>query len=543
MPAKDCFRSLACFLRPNSPDILLGYKTLLRENNIKVVFNIQSDLTNIKVSHLFPKYLFLDFPSCFDPQIAVSQYLLYRVGSSILVKTLYISAANGYHFIGPVPAIWYPTLEKYGFKPQKFLCRTLWFLFTLLFFSKAFLTGLHYLFAFLFPKNNTSNITQYAHFHNLPVSAVSSSVNKSLNSESLVSWFLDYYPPNSAFHISFYTPQKVNTDYLPYNYFLARFPFSCPNTIKYFLLYAFWFFGFVIRSLFSLINGSSFPTFLFHEVLLYKLAYFYHSHHSVPNYIVFNNSSFAFRPFWSYLYEDRSSNVVFLFYSTNCEVITPSSSPRYVIPSYLLMSWPKTHVWDYYQRDFIFFNSLTLKSYSSSSVIVSGPIPLSGNHYQLSTKKKSSLVIFDVSPFSIEKYASFSFPYDYYTYETIFKFYHDIFKATYTTNIAIYFKYKRNLSGSFDSRYNSLISSVTSEFGFLPIPSEASATSILQQSSFSISLPFTSTAVLAKYNFNQSIFYDPVGIFASDDPLAHGVPIVSGIDNLSTWISKLSTSP
>jgi hypothetical protein len=50
-------------------------------------------------------------------------------------------------------------------------------------------------------------------------------------------------------------------------------------------------------------------------------------------------------------------------------------------------------------------------------------------------------------------------------------------------------------------------------------------------------MPFTSTALIARNMGKPSIYYDPTGNLQKDDRAAHGIPIVSGVSELETWLS------
>ena len=60
---------------------------------------------------------------------------------------------------------------------------------------------------------------------------------------------------------------------------------------------------------------------------------------------------------------------------------------------------------------------------------------------------------------------------------------------------------------------------------------------VIEQAIAVISMPFTSTALIAKEMGKPSIYYDPMGRLQRDDRAAHGIPILSGIEELEEWIS------
>jgi len=52
-------------------------------------------------------------------------------------------------------------------------------------------------------------------------------------------------------------------------------------------------------------------------------------------------------------------------------------------------------------------------------------------------------------------------------------------------------------------------------------------------------MPFTSTALMAKLEGKPSVYYDPSGLIQKDDRAAHGVPVLSNIDELQEWVKSI----
>ena len=50
-------------------------------------------------------------------------------------------------------------------------------------------------------------------------------------------------------------------------------------------------------------------------------------------------------------------------------------------------------------------------------------------------------------------------------------------------------------------------------------------------------MPFTSTALIAKEMGKPTAYYDPLGLLQKDDRAAHGIDILSGMDELEGWLS------
>ena len=69
--------------------------------------------------------------------------------------------------------------------------------------------------------------------------------------------------------------------------------------------------------------------------------------------------------------------------------------------------------------------------------------------------------------------------------------------------------------------------------------SDLSAIQVIESSIAVISMPFTSTALVARELGKPSVYYDSSGLLQKNDRGAHGIPILIGQDELKDWLSKL----
>jgi hypothetical protein len=51
-------------------------------------------------------------------------------------------------------------------------------------------------------------------------------------------------------------------------------------------------------------------------------------------------------------------------------------------------------------------------------------------------------------------------------------------------------------------------------------------------------MPFTSTALIARHLGKPSCYYDPTGLVQKNDRAAHGIPIVTGMEELKSWFDQ-----
>ena len=84
------------------------------------------------------------------------------------------------------------------------------------------------------------------------------------------------------------------------------------------------------------------------------------------------------------------------------------------------------------------------------------------------------------------------------------------------------------------------ISQLSEKVNYTSIDPGIDALNIIQQTKACISMPFTSTALIAKHEGKPSVFYDPSGITQADDRAAHGIPILVSIDELQQWVEGIN---
>ncbi len=68
---------------------------------------------------------------------------------------------------------------------------------------------------------------------------------------------------------------------------------------------------------------------------------------------------------------------------------------------------------------------------------------------------------------------------------------------------------------------------------------ESAAVDVIDASIATISIPFTSTAFIARSLGKPSVYYDSSGLLDRSDEAAHGIPILQSKEELSLWLSRL----
>ena len=109
--------------------------------------------------------------------------------------------------------------------------------------------------------------------------------------------------------------------------------------------------------------------------------------------------------------------------------------------------------------------------------------------------------------------------------------------ATRKYNFDMLWKKKRNIGRVAHPFYRPLADQLANNSHVMLVDPEISAIRVIESSVAVISMPFTSTALIAKEMGKPSIYYDPSGLLQKDDRAAHGIAILSTRDELETWLS------
>ena len=66
-----------------------------------------------------------------------------------------------------------------------------------------------------------------------------------------------------------------------------------------------------------------------------------------------------------------------------------------------------------------------------------------------------------------------------------------------------------------------------------------SAYRVIQAADAVVSMPFTSTALLAREIGKPTAYYDPSGILQPNDPAAHGILVIQDYKKLVEWFQNI----
>jgi polysaccharide biosynthesis PFTS motif protein len=432
----------------------------------------------------------------------------------------------------PIPREWQLALANSGFKVNNRKCDRLWFLFCL----RKWCKGIFLCFEVaLEPKRNDDDIVRkiddgesWALFADLNLNCI---VKKRNNSPSynLRSWFQSYLPPDETFTAS---GRRLSSSACQHNGVL--YSKSGLLSLRRVNQRIGFFFTSIVVAFECLLRsrGNIYQLLVFQEYAMLKKASVQLNEY-LPKSIYFSNSNFLVRPLWTFLAEQRSTKVVLYFYSTNNEPFGDKAEKEWVHPGFALISWRNLMVW--HDRQSAFFKSIISDDINCEVV---GPIWFEDCPEQLKEDTSIDIVIFDVTPFRFSFYRTMCPPRDYYIAENGILFLEQIVTACRLLNVTPSMKFKRPLSIStlFDRRYLDAVTKMVSSGDLKLLAPEQSAQHYIKSAKMVISRPFTSTAHMAMHVSCPNVFFDPSGITSHEDESAAGVPVLTNIEELKSWI-------
>jgi polysaccharide biosynthesis PFTS motif protein len=254
---------------------------------------------------------------------------------------------------------------------------------------------------------------------------------------------------------------------------------------------------------------------------------------------LFHYSGTVYRPMWTYEAEKKGSRTFCYFYSTSAEVKLPEGyeSQRY---QWGAASWPNYLVWDDYQADVI-----RRDIDKDAAISVVGPIWFSTSSVDLPEFPEKSIAVFDIEPHRRSSHFGFSTLAEYAAknpYLNI-QFLQDIHVVFSEYGITMVFKKKREIGKRSVKMYKNLVQRLSESKDMVLVDPSISAIKVIERCKAVVSLPFTSTAIYMRDQGIPSIYYDPTGWIQKDDLGAHGIPILSGVNELREWVMDIFKDP
>lgn len=281
------------------------------------------------------------------------------------------------------------------------------------------------------------------------------------------------------------------------------------------------FFILFVISIFSLFSKKWYISLLFEESLK-KLLIEYKTENYLSKKIYFNQTSFIYRPMWTYVNVTKKFDIAMIMFGSN--IYKNEINEKF----YKLMNWPEYFVWsENFQNKLI--ETLDYKFRSTICDYIGF------NDTNKILKDEIDVIIFDDEPFREWYGTSLTRYEDHLTEKISLDFLYDINDVFCDKNFKIAIKLKKFNTKKTIKKYLRVFKN--SNLKFLFIEPDFSAIEIVKKSKLVISFPFSSTAILAKKQNKKSIYYYPSKI--KNEPwINEEIKIIEGKNKLLDWINK-----
>ena len=317
------------------------------------------------------------------------------------------------------------------------------------------------------------------------------------------------------------------------NHQLATLPFPSLGSYKKTLIFFSFGLKISVRALIGWIFGSSAIAILSSDAVEAKYIEILDLDR-LPTWYLMTNSQIGARAPWTFVAERRDVKIGMVFYSTNNKPLQFSNQPPFsVYPGYQLLNWPRYFVWDKYHADWV--RSVVV---GDPEIIETGYIPVLDRYEDSQEFSKQTVAVFDMSIQRPSLYAELGITRIYYSDEIVRTFLFEIQKVLEKFEKIMVVKPKRyNTTNS--KIYNSTLKKLAQKKNVVLLEPTAGVKNIINNSAATISIPFTSTGVVADLHGKPSAFFDPINVLEQNENTSHGIPLLQSKQALEEWVAKL----
>lgn len=250
---------------------------------------------------------------------------------------------------------------------------------------------------------------------------------------------------------------------------------------------------------------------------------------------MFSNATALFRPLWTYVAKAIGRDVSLYYYSTNIAPLPfKGKHPSLSNDSIHLSSWDNIFAWNSYQKDY-----LSTQLLNNPTFMITNPIQFTNSTIPIQKIPPRTVSLFDVQPTRLSLYHKLGIHTDYYTVDTSVKFLSDCIDSLLSLGFHVAIKPKRPHTRFLHPKYRAYLNSLGLRENIHLIDPSYSAAKLIQSSCATISLPFSSTALISKYYDIPCCFYDPVNKLQEHSLSSHDINFIASKKILEEWIGLI----
>ncbi|MBV0914171.1 polysaccharide biosynthesis PFTS motif protein [Anianabacter salinae] len=297
-----------------------------------------------------------------------------------------------------------------------------------------------------------------------------------------------------------------------------------------------WALAAILRSFWDLLRGRWWHALLLADAAKARVTHLTPAEDLAAEYW-FSHTGYIYRPIWTYGAARKGADLYLYFYSVNNSAILKAGEPDLSIGAWPLMNWTNYVVWNEVQAAFI--REVLPQSAETPHFHVVGDLPFVDGSADLPAIQGKKLALFDIQPYRLYKHASQAQVFEYYNSICATAVLRDVAEICAEHDLKMMWKRKREVSKSTHPHYQKVENDLVERTEtVVSIDPSISAHRVIAESAIVVSVPFTSTALIARNLCKPSCYYDPSGLLASDDKAAHGIPILLGRAQLENWIAE-----
>lgn len=520
--------------------MMRGYRFLRESKSLSRIADVNRVLTtqplDIKEKQ-FSKYIFGE--GIEQAEIVCRQYLLIRIaGVSLNRALLHALGKPGSSVVYYLPPEWRKTIRGQGFKVAFFRTVLLWNAFVgmmlaygIFKIAKIILIGIKTAIS-----QSKQQLGRCVYFDTLTPGNLPQPCRDG-RSHDIITWYVKW--PGRVSDIDTLCHGVIGAEHKAVNgtpVVPVLAPISQLARFGTLLRFIVWAIGAMLIAAWDFLRGHWWHALLLNQAALAAQVRMQNPEELAKDYL-FHNSGWIYRPLWTYEAEKRGSRIIFYFYSTNCEAFKQPKGYPPLPYGWQAMNWPHYLVWDEYQADFV-----RRAVGETANISVGGSICFSTSAEEMPAFSGQGVAVFDITPTRSSFYRTLGIDFEFYVPKTSIAFLYDIQKVTKDAGYTMLWKRKRKLKKESSFAHPSYLSSAESLSRYenvISVDPDISANRVIEASTLVISMPFTSTALIARELGKPSCYYDPTGLVQKDDRAAHGIEIISGPEELELWLKNM----
>jgi len=516
--------------------MMRGYRILKNTGRLDSISELKKELTTHSLNICGSKLSGIVFGAGLPfGELIIRQYLLLRCGHLGLNKVLLISVGKkNSKVIYAMPSEWFDVIENNGFQVNRSLSTFLWNVYVFMLFIYGVIKIGDIVQKFFHINNFIKQQKKpYCYFSNLELSNLPN-YEEDIHSHNIISWYLQWEGKLKKIDAICHSVSMSNIkSFRGLKVLYLNGPLPSFLKISQLLHFLSWAVIAIAKTFYDLLRGRWWHTIILNQAASAAQARIVSSD-SLANDYFFHNSTWIYRPLWTYEIEKAGSQVHFYFYSTNIQSFNANSKCMSANYGWNATNWTSFMVWDSYQRDFVLQNVA-----NRPKISVVKEIWWSDNSSKkIDIPKNKTIAVFDVEPHRDFFYQSYALNYEYYIPNVAIQYLNDIKTILDEFGLYLAIKQKRKIGNKKHPKYESFINEIEKASNVIVIPSSVAASRLIDPSIAVISMPFTSTALLGLNRKKPSIYYDSGRGVVKDDCAAHGIEVIFGKDELRFWVKN-----